>query len=109
VGAQGLAWVVTGTAPGLQAWVTNMDPTWGGACSADDCGINGPPDGTNSVTIGYENFLYFSSMVKDDWAGSGTAYAFDASNILSLQFKMAAVVSGAVSFNFCISQVGVLL
>lgn len=109
VGAMGIAWVVSGSAPGLQAWITNMDPTWGGACSADDCGIDGPPDGTTAVAIGSQDAVYFSSLQKDDWGGSGTVYTFDSSNILALQFKLAAVVSGAVSFDFCIDQVGIIL
>jgi hypothetical protein len=109
VGAQGIGWVVSGYAPGLQAWITNMDASWGGECSADDCGIDGPPDGTTVVGLGSTDTIYFSNMVKDDWGGAGSAYAFDASNILALQFKLASIVSGPVSFDFCISQLGIVL
>lgn len=107
VGAKGVAWRITGSAPGLQVWITNMDPTWGGVCTADDCAINGPPDGTASASL--SSSLLFDNMDKDDWGGSGTVYAFDPTAILALQFKLPAVVAGGLDYSFCIEQLGIVL
>jgi hypothetical protein len=107
VAATGVAWAVSGTAPGLQVWVTNMDASFGSQCTVDECAINGPPDGRASTTLNGPDSMLFSGMVKDDWGGSGTTYTFDSSRILALQFKLASVVSGAASFNFCIDQIGI--
>jgi hypothetical protein len=109
VNARGVAYEVTGTAPALQAWITNMDPMWNGMCTADDCGINGPPDGTASATLGMVGNLYFNTLQKDDWGGTGTVYTFNPANILSLQFKLASVASGPVAFNFCVSRIGIVI
>jgi hypothetical protein len=109
VGAIGIAWQVSGLAPGLQVWLTNMDPIWNGMCSADDCAINGPPDGRPSTVLGSQDTLPFSNMVKDDWGGAGTFYTFNRSKILAIQFKLAAVVSGATPFSFCIDRLGIVL
>ncbi len=108
VGAQGVAWQVSGYAPGLQVWITNMDSSWAGECAADDCTIDGPPDGTTYTSLGAPDQMSFSSMVKDDWGGSGTAYTFDPDQVLAMQFKLASVVSGAVSYDFCIDQIGIV-
>ncbi len=108
VGAVGVAWQVSGTAPGLQVWVTNMDPSWNGQCSADECAIDGPPDGKTTTVLGAPDQMLFSSMVKDDWGGAGTSYSFSSSSILTLQFKLASVVSGATAFDFCIDQIGIV-
>jgi len=40
-----------------------MDPKWNGQCTADDCSINGPPDGNSDPT--FTDDVRFSSMVKD--------------------------------------------
>ena len=109
VGARGIAYQISGTAPGLQGWITNMDPVWNGMCTADDCSIAGPPDGTPTATLSSVGNLYFDTLVKDDWGGSGTIYTFSAANILSLQFKMASVVSGPVAFSFCIDRIGIII
>jgi hypothetical protein len=109
VGAMGIAYQISGTAPGLQAWITNMDPVWNGMCTADDCAINGPPDGSASATLSSVGNLYFSTLVKDDWGGSGTIYTFNPANILSLQFKLASVVSGPVPFSFCVDRIGIII
>lgn len=106
VGATGVAWRISGAPAGLQAWITNMDPFHGGACAADTCEIEGPPDGTPSASGSDE--LHFASLVKDDWGGSGTNYTFDPSAILSLQFKLPAVNVGASSFAFCIDAIGIV-
>jgi hypothetical protein len=105
----GLAWEISGTAPGLQVWVTNMAPSWQGVCSADDCAIDGPPDGKESTLLNTVDQVLFSSsnFVKDYWGGSGVTYTFSRSNILALQFKMATVVSGSEAyFDFCVEQIG---
>jgi hypothetical protein len=107
VGAKGVAWRLSGSAPGLQVWITNMDPSWGGVCTADDCAINGPPDGTASASL--NSTLLFNNMVKDDWGGSGIVYAFDPSAILAIQFKLPAVISGGLDFSFCVEQLGIVL
>jgi hypothetical protein len=109
VGAMGIAYQISGTAPALQAWITNMDPVWNGMCTADDCAINGPPDGSPAATLSSVGNLYFSTLVKDDWGGSGTIYTFNPSNILSLQFKMASVASGPVPFSFCVDRIGIII
>ncbi len=106
VGATGVAWQISGAPAGLQAWITNMDPTHGGVCTVDACEIAGPPDGTTSASGSDE--LYFSSLVKDDWGGSGTSYTFDPSAILALQFKLPAVNVGASSYSFCIDTIGII-
>jgi hypothetical protein len=107
-GAIGVAWQVSGSAPGLQVWITNMDPTWNGQCAADDCAINGPPDGKPTTFANTEDSLYLNNLVKDNWGGTGTIYTFDPTNILALQFKLAAVVSGATAFSFCIDRIGII-
>jgi len=109
VGAIGLAWQISGSAPGLQVWITNMDPIWNGMCSADDCAINGPPDGKASTILNIQDTLNFGSMVKDNWGGAGTFYTFNRANILAIQFKLAAVISGPTPFSFCIDRLGVVL
>ena len=107
MGAIGVAWSVSGSAPGLQVWVTNMDPSWNGVCTADSCEIPGPPDGDSSVTMTAQ--LDFSNMEKDNWGSSGTNYVFDPSAILALQFKLPAVTSGGLSYSFCIDRLGIIL
>ncbi|HEX9619997.1 MAG TPA: hypothetical protein VF989_07680 [Polyangiaceae bacterium] len=102
-GVIGVGWEVSGLAPVLQAWVTNMDPTWGGVCSAEACEIAGPPDGKASA--GLSDYLLFDQMVKDDWGGSGVLYSFDPSAVLALQFKIPSVIAGAASFSFCIDSI----
>jgi hypothetical protein len=109
VAATGLAWRVTGTAPGLQVWVTNMDASFGGQCAVDECAIDGPPDGVASTPLNAVAQMPFASMVKDDWGGSGTVYSFDPSAILGLQFKMASIASGAASFDFCVEDIGIIV
>lgn len=109
VGATGLAWQVSGYAPGLQVWVTNMDPSWSGQCGEDDCAIDGPPDGTASAGVGSADQISFASMAKDDWGGAGTDYTFSAASILAMQFKLASVASGAISYDFCIDEIGIVL
>ena len=108
VGANGFAWLVSGRAPWLQVWVTNMDPTWGGQCSADECAIDGPPDGTPDTSIGSIWEMPFSSMVKDDWGDTGTNYTFSSSNILSLQFKVIHYEGVDPSYEICVDQLGIM-
>lgn len=106
VAAKGIAWRFSGTAPGVQLWVLNMDPQFGDACDAMTCEIAGPPDGTRSATLSGE--LAFASMEKDDWGGQGERYTFDPARVHALQIKLPAVVVGAASFDFCIDALGVL-
>jgi hypothetical protein len=106
VGATGVAWQISGSAPGLQAWLTNMDPSHGGTCTLDSCEIDGPGDGTS--TASKTDQLSFGSLEKDYWGGSGTTYTFDPAALLSLQFKLPAVETGATSYSFCIDSLGVV-
>lgn len=106
VNATGLAWSLRGRAPGLQVWVTNMDPAHGGVCELDACSIEGPPDGLS--TPGLQDWLLFSSMEKDYWGGGGLDYEFDPANIDSVQFKLSSLVAGAQSFEFCVDGLGVI-
>ncbi len=105
-GAVGVAWTISGSAPSLQAWITNMAPSHGGVCTVDACDISGPPDGDPAASTSGE--LYFSSLRKDDWGGSGTDYTFDPAAILALQFKLPAVKAGATSYSFCVDAVGII-
>jgi hypothetical protein len=106
VGAIGVAWNITGTAPGLQLWVLNMDPSWAGVCTAATCDIPGPPDGMSSASA--NGALYFSGMQKDTW-NSGVAYTYSPAATDSLQFKLAAIRAGAASFAFCLDRLGIIL
>jgi hypothetical protein len=48
-------------------------------------------------------------MVKDNWGGTGTAYAFNASNISALQFKIpGATISTSTGYLVCIDRLGVI-
>lgn len=105
VGAKGFAWRITGSAPGLQVWVLNMDPRFGGACSAETCEISGPPDGDASAPLVGQ--LLLSSMQKDDWNG-GVDYDFDPAQVHALQIKLPAIQVGAASFAFCIEALGIV-
>ncbi len=107
VGAVGVAWSISGSAPGLQLWILQMDPAWNGQCSAASCEIAGPPDGTPTPTL--QGQLRFTNVVKDDWGGSGIIYAFNPAAMQSLQFKLPAVVAGAQSFSFCVDKIGIVL
>jgi hypothetical protein len=107
VGAVGVAWSVSGAAPGLQLWMLQMDPVWNGQCSAASCEIAGPPDGTPTPTL--QGQLRFTNVVKDDWGGSGTNYVFNPAAMQSLQFKLPAVVAGGQSFSFCVDKIGIVL
>jgi len=47
--------------------------------------------------------------VKDNWGGTGTAYAFNVANISALQFKIpAATNSLATGYTLCIDRLGVI-
>lgn len=106
VSAQGLAWSVSGSAPGLQVWVLNMDPVFGGQCSADTCEIAGPPDGVASAPLSGE--LLFSRMQKDHWGGVVVHYEFNPALVHALQFKLPAINVGAQPFSFCVEALGVI-
>ncbi|HEY2405616.1 MAG TPA: hypothetical protein VGI10_06425 [Polyangiaceae bacterium] len=106
VGVRGIAWQISGVAPGLQVWVLNMDPSWGGACSAMTCEINGPPDGAPTPSLDGE--LLFSDMKKDYWGGTGVTYTFDPAKVHALQFKLPAINVPGASFDFCIDALGVI-
>jgi hypothetical protein len=106
--ASGFAWETrspSGTS--FQFWVQNMDPMWNGRCSAAECSINGPPDGTSSASA--KGQLSFGQMVKDDWGATGTAYVFSAAAISALQFKIPAAASSlSTSYSLCIDRLGVI-
>ncbi len=106
VGALGLAWRITGTAPKLQVWVLNMDPSWHGQCNVMTCEINGPPDGVAPAALNGQ--LLFDHLVKDDWGGTGTNYTFDPAAVHALQFKLSSLKIGAVPFDFCIDGLGIV-
>lgn len=106
VGVEGVAWRLRGDAPALQLWVLNMDPAHGGECAEDSCEILGPPDGTSTPAL--QGSLSFSRLHKDDWNGSGVVYEFDPEAVHALQFKLPAVVAGAVPFSFCVDALGLV-
>jgi hypothetical protein len=106
VDAIGLAWVISGSVTALQLWVQNMDSSWNGVCSAESCAIDGPPDGDDA--IGSTGELYFDSMVKDYWNGSGTSYVYDPAADYSLQFKIPTVNVPGATYGFCIEQLGLI-
>jgi hypothetical protein len=108
VGVTGFAWETRSPSTfSFQFWVLNMDPTWNGQCSAAQCDINGPPDGTASAS--QDGQLLFSEMVKDNWGGTGTVYTLDTANISALQFKIpGATNSLATSYSLCIDRLGVI-
>jgi hypothetical protein len=107
-GVTGFAWKTRSALTySFQFWVQNMDPTWNGRCSATECSINGPPDGTASATL--DDQLLFGEMVKDNWNGTGTTYVFNVANISALQFKIpAATNSLATGYLLCIDALGVV-
>lgn len=108
VGATGFAWETNSPITySFQFWVLNMDPTWNGQCSAAECNINGPPDGTSSAS--QKGQLMFADMVKDNWGGTGTAYVFSPASVSALQFKIpAATDSLSTSYELCIDRLGII-
>lgn len=106
VSAQGIAWRVSGLAPGLQVWVLNMEPSFGGVCSEDTCEIPGPPDGHPSPLLHDE--LLFTNMRKDYWGGPGVDYDFDPALVYALQLKLPAINVGAARFSFCVEALGII-
>jgi hypothetical protein len=107
VNAIGFGWQLSGTAPGLQVWITNMDPKWGGQCTAADCGIAGPPDGRSSPMK--SDTVNFAGMEKDYWGGTGVAYTFNPANILAIQFKLNSTNATSYNFDFCVDGISVIL
>jgi hypothetical protein len=108
VAASGLAWRTMGSVPnGLQVWVLNMDPSFGGTCSVKSCDINGPPDGTANASSSGQ--FSFATMMKDDWGGTGTAYTFNPTDISALQFKVTAALDSIdTSYELCVESIGVV-
>jgi hypothetical protein len=106
VGAVGVAWQVTGVAPGLQVWVLNMAASWQGQCAAMSCEIDGPPDGVEAASLDGE--LFFNQMTKDYWGGAGVRYDFNPAAVHALQFKLPAIRVHAASFDFCVDALGVI-
>ncbi len=105
--AVGVAWQISNlVTTRLQLWVLDMDPSFQGVCTSDTCSIQGPPDGNGQITA--DGTLYFNSMVKDDWGGSGIAYTFSPAAVYSLQFKIPTIITGAESFEFCIDRLGII-
>lgn len=107
VGARGIAWEISGSAPGLQLWVLNMDPVWNGRCTSLLCDLFAAPDGTPSPAL--HGQLYFDQMVKDDWGtNGGLHYTFDPKAAFALQFKLPSAGSANASFAFCIDRLGII-
>jgi len=108
VGAAGLAWQAIGQAPnGFQVWVLNMDPIFGGACTAQSCDINGPADGTGIASDSGQ--ISFLSMQKDYWGGTGVSYVFNPTDISAIQFKLPAAISSLdTTYELCIDAIGVI-
>jgi hypothetical protein len=109
VRALGVTYRLRGTQiPKLQLWVLDMDSSrWPDACSGALCEIVGPPYGDES--IGSDGTLYFDAMVHDDWDGTGIDYRHRPEDTLSLQFKVPAVITGSVPFDFCLEQLGIIV
>jgi hypothetical protein len=106
--ALGVAWHITNLVTSrLQLWVLDMDPSWQGTCTSDTCSIQGPPDGASQ--IGTDGKLYFNSMIKDDWGGSGIIYTYSPASTYSLQFKIPTVIVGAEVFQFCVDKLGIIV
>ncbi|HEY5956496.1 MAG TPA: hypothetical protein VIV60_08090 [Polyangiaceae bacterium] len=111
VNARGVAWQLSGSAPGLELWVLQMDPKWAGTCTADSCEIAGPPYGygpIGSTESGSMSFTSTASWYHDDWGGSGTVYSPKLADTVSLQFKLPAIVAGGQSYKLCISRLGII-
>lgn len=108
VGALGVAFKIGGQAraPGFQIWVLNMDPVWGGECTAMTCEIAGPPDGRRLLPL--EGELWFDDMRKDDWGGAGERYEYDPAAVYALQLKLPAIEVGPASFSFCVDALGII-
>jgi hypothetical protein len=108
VGVTGIAWETHGVLPTQpQVWILNMDPKFSGMCTAAECGINGPPDGTPAASA--KGQLLFSAMMKDNWGGTGTVYTFNPANISAIQFKIPAAVSSSdTTYELCIDRLGVI-
>jgi hypothetical protein len=109
VNAKGIAWALTGTAPGFGVWLTNMDSKYNGVCTVADCAIAGPADGVPGPYLSGE--LTFTSMEKDDWGGSGINYTFNPADILAIQFKLNARTASTISssYDFCVEGIAVTL
>lgn len=106
VGVRGVAWEVSGRAPGLQVWALNMDPAWIGQCNSVLCDIAGPADGTPKPAL--HGQLFFDDMAKDNWGLNGVRYTFDPKALVALQFKLPIATIGGRSFQFCIDRLGVI-
>lgn len=106
VGARGIAWNITGSAPSLQVWVLNMDASYGGQCSMMTCEIPGPPDGVDVANA--KGQLLFDEMVKDWWGGAGTPYDFDPAAVHALQIKLPAIRAHDATFDFCVRDLGII-
>lgn len=105
----GIAWQISNDfGVPVPIWIQNMDPSFNGTCTAASCSINGPGDGTSSPKNSGQ--FSFSAMTKDYWGGTGISYAFDPTNVSSLQFKIPSSSSpiGDVTYNVCIGTLGVI-
>ena len=104
----GVAWHITNLVTStLQLWMLDMDPSWQGTCTSDTCSIQGPPDGRSQITA--DGTLYFNSMNKDDWGGSGIVYTYSPALAYSLQFKIPTIIVGAETFQFCVDRLGMIV
>lgn len=106
VGVRGLAWEISGTAPGLQVWMLNMDPSWNGECDGYDCRIPGGGDGTPKAAL--QGTLLFDDLVKDNWSFNTVRYTFDPKAVYGFEFNLPTEQAGGQSFAFCIDRLGVI-
>jgi hypothetical protein len=111
VNARGVAWQLSGSVPGLELWVLQMDPKWAGTCTAESCEIAGPPYGygpIGSIDTGTMYFTNTAGWLHDDWGGSGTLYSLRTADTVSLQFKLPARTAGGQSYKLCVSRLGII-
>jgi hypothetical protein len=105
-GVRGLAWELSGTAPKLQVWVLDMDPSWNGQCTSPLCRISGPGDGTPNAALVQQ--LLFDDMVKDAWGFNGIRYEFDPAAMFGFELNIPTEQAAGESFEFCIERVGLI-
>jgi Stigma-specific protein, Stig1 len=105
-GVRGLAWEISGTAPGLQVWILNMDPSWNGECAGADCAITGGGDGTPKAAL--QGKLSFDDLVKDNWGFNAIRYTFDPKAVYGFEFNLPTEQASGEPFAFCVDRVGVI-
>jgi hypothetical protein len=113
-GVRGIAWEISGHAPGLQVWMLNMDPKWNGECSGDwtapvipFCRMPGAPDGMPIAPLVGQ--LFFDAMVKDNWFTNGVRYTYDPRAVYGFEINLPTdTAPPKASFSFCVDRIGVI-